>query len=80
MYNLLTRRKKLKRVASGGKEVSVNVKTKNTFKYQMPTNLKNFGQIREIELLHKFPIMSHSARWVINPPQKHHHLFFAKPP
>ena len=62
------------------KEVSFNVKTINTFKYQIPTNLKNFGLIREIELLPKFPIMCHSVHWGINPPQKHHPIFFVKAP
>ena len=62
------------------KEVSTNVKTKNTFKYQIPTNLKNFGQIREIELLPKFPIMSHSAHWGFNPSSETPPFFFTKPP
>ena len=34
----------------------------------MPTNLKDFGQIREFKLLPKFPVMSHSVHWGINPP------------
>ena len=42
----------------------------------------NFGQIREIELLSMFPIMSHSVHWGIksNPPQKHHPSFLPSRP
>ena len=69
--NLQTRKKKqLKEWLVVAKELSVNVKTKNSFKHEISTNLKNFGQLREIILLPKFPIKSHSVHWGINPTVK----------
>ena len=64
--------KKLKEKLVVAIEVSVTVKTKNTFKYQISTNSKSFGQIR----CFLFCLIV----WIGVSSQKHHPLFFGQAP